>query len=208
MNLANRLTLLRVILVPVFVVFMAIDTFWTSIFALLIFIGASITDYYDGVIARQQNTITTFGIFLDPLADKLLVASAFVSFVAIPELRIPAWMVITIIAREFIITGLRSLGASKNVIIPASIFGKFKTTSQITAIITILVILVAEAGAAKFLKLTQYDLLEMTGGWQYILGWLLINLPYWLMFVVTILTVYSGINYILQHKDVFRDSQK
>lgn len=207
MNLANRLTLLRVILVPVFVVFLAIGTFWCNIFALIIFIIASITDYYDGLIARQQNTITTFGIFLDPLADKLLVTSAFVSFVAIPELQIPAWMVIAIIAREFIITGLRSLGVSKNVIIPASMFGKVKTTSQITAIITILVILIVEGTLVKFFKLTQYDLLEMTG-LQYLSGWILINIPYWLMCIVTILTLYSGINYIFQHKDVFRDSQK
>lgn len=207
MNLANKLTLLRVILVPVFVVFMAIDTFWCNIFALIVFVIASITDYYDGVVARQQNTITTFGVFLDPLADKLLITSAFVSFVAIPALQIPAWMVIAIIAREFIITGLRSLGASKSVIIPANIFGKVKTTSQITAIITILVILITESILVKFFKMTQYDLFEMTG-WQYLAGWLLINLPYWLMFVVTILTLYSGINYIFQNKDVFRDSQK
>ncbi|MDD5021307.1 MAG: CDP-diacylglycerol--glycerol-3-phosphate 3-phosphatidyltransferase [Endomicrobiaceae bacterium] len=207
MNLANRLTLLRVILVPVFVVFLAIDTFYFNILALIIFIIASITDYFDGLVARQQNTVTTFGIFLDPLADKLLVTSAFVSFIAIAELQIPAWMVITIIAREFIITGLRSLGASKNVIIPASIFGKVKTTSQITAIITILVILIVEGVLVKFFKLTQYDLFEMSN-WQYYLGWILINLPYWLMFVVTILTLYSGINYIFQHKDIFRDSQK
>ncbi|GAB1402609.1 CDP-diacylglycerol--glycerol-3-phosphate 3-phosphatidyltransferase [Elusimicrobiota bacterium] len=207
MNLANKLTLLRVFLVPVFVVFMAIDTFWCNIFALIIFIIASITDYYDGVVARQQNTVTTFGVFLDPLADKLLITSAFVSFVAIPALQIPAWMVIAIIAREFIITGLRSLGSSKSVIIPANIFGKVKTTSQITAIITILVILITESILMKFFKMTQYDLFEMTG-WQYLAGWLLINLPYWLMFVVTILTLYSGINYIFQNKDVFRDSQK
>jgi len=207
MNLANRLTLLRVVLVPVFVVFLAIDTFWFNIVALVIFIIASITDYWDGVIARQQNTVTTFGIFLDPLADKLLVTSAFVSFVAMPQLQIPAWMVIAIIAREFIITGLRSLGASKNVIISASIFGKVKTTSQITAIITILVILIVEGIFVKFFKLSQYDLLEMSN-WQYYLGWILINLPYWLMFVVTIFTVYSGMNYIFQHKDIFKDSHK
>lgn len=207
MNLANRLTVLRVILVPVFVVFIAIGTLWCNIFALMIFIIASITDYYDGVIARQQNTVTTFGIFLDPLADKLLVTSAFVSFVAIPALQIPAWMVIAIISREFIITGLRSLGVSKNVVISANMFGKVKTTSQITAIITILVILIVEGILAKFFKLTQYDLLEMTG-WQHFSGWVLINFPYLLMWIVTIFTLYSGINYIFQHKDVFRDSQK
>ena len=77
MNLANKLTMLRVFLVPVFIIFMIIDSFWANIIALLIFIAASITDYFDGAIARKQNTITTLGIFLDPLADKLLVTSAF-----------------------------------------------------------------------------------------------------------------------------------
>ena len=129
MNLANKLTMLRVLLVPVFIIFMIIDSFWANIIALLIFIAASITDYFDGAIARKQNTITTLGIFLDPLADKLLVTSAFISFVGIYTLNVPAWMVICIIAREFIITGLRSIAASKNIIIPASMAGKVKTTS-------------------------------------------------------------------------------
>ena len=106
MNLANKFTMFRVLLVPVFVVFLAINSFWTNIIALIIFIIASITDYFDGIIARKYNLVTTFGIFLDPLADKLLVTSAFISFVGEYSLNIPAWMVICIIAREFIITGL------------------------------------------------------------------------------------------------------
>ncbi len=83
MNLANKLTILRVLLVPIFIILVIIDSFWANIFALLVFIAASITDYYDGVIARKQNMITTLGIFLDPLADKLLVTSAFILFVGI-----------------------------------------------------------------------------------------------------------------------------
>ena len=121
MNLANKLTMLRVLLVPIFIILMIINSFLANILALLVFIGASITDYFDGVIARKKNMVTTFGIFLDPLADKLLVTSAFISFVGIYTLNIPAWMVICIISREFIITGLRSIAASKNIIIPANI---------------------------------------------------------------------------------------
>ena len=204
MNLANKLTMLRVLLVPVFIILMIINSFWTSILALLIFIAASITDYFDGKIAREQNMITTFGIFLDPLADKLLVTSAFISFVGIYTLNIPAWMVICIISREFIITGLRSIAASKNIIIPASMAGKVKTTSQMIAIITILVILVVNAALTKFFFITPYELLEMNG-WQKVLGIILIHAPYWLMLIATIFTLYSGISYLISHKKIFID---
>ncbi len=204
MNLANKLTVLRVLLVPVFIILVIINSFWANIFALLVFIAASITDYYDGVIARKQNMVTTLGIFLDPLADKLLVTSAFILFVGIYTLNVPAWMVICIIAREFIITGLRSIAASKNIIIPASMAGKVKTTSQMIAIITILVILVVNATLTKFFLLTPYDLLDMHG-WQHILGLVLIHAPYWLMLIATIFTLYSGINYIISHKKIFVD---
>lgn len=207
MNLANKLTLLRVLLVPVFIVFMAMDSFWTNIIALIIFCGASITDYYDGKIARTQNMITTFGIFLDPLADKLLVASAFISFVGLYTLDIPAWMVICIISREFIITGLRSIAASQNIIIPANMSGKVKTSSQMIAIITILVILIIKASLLKFSSVTAYDLIEMHG-FQKFIGWLLIKSPYWLMFITTILTLYSGFTYIVSHKNIFIEKDK
>ena len=207
MNLANKLTMLRVLLVPVFIIFMIIDSFWANIIALLIFIAASITDYFDGAIARKQNTITTLGIFLDPLADKLLVTSAFISFVGIYTLNVPAWMVICIIAREFIITGLRSIAASKNIIIPASMAGKVKTTSQMIAIITILVILIVNSAIIKFYFNTPYDLVEI-GGWQQVLGLILIYAPYWLMLIATIFTLYSGINYLITHKNIFTEPVK
>ena len=202
MNLANKLTMLRVLLIPIFIILMIINSFWANVLALLVFIGASITDYFDGKIARQQNIITTFGIFLDPLADKLLVTSAFISFIGIYTLNVPAWMVICIIAREFIITGLRSIAASKNVIIPASMAGKVKTTSQMIAIITILVILVVDAALTKFFFVTPYDLLEMDG-WQQIFGIVLVHAPYWLVLLATIFTLYSGIDYLIAHKKIF-----
>ncbi|MBQ1610145.1 MAG: CDP-diacylglycerol--glycerol-3-phosphate 3-phosphatidyltransferase [Elusimicrobia bacterium] len=206
MNLANKLTILRVLLVPIFIILVIIDSFWANVFALLVFIAASITDYYDGVIARKQNMITTLGIFLDPLADKLLVTSAFVLFVGIYTLNIPAWMVICIIAREFIITGLRSIAASKNIIIPASMAGKVKTTSQMIAIITILVILSVNSAIMKFYSTSPYELLESTG-WQHFLGLVLVHAPYWLMLIATIFTLYSGISYIISHKKIFIDQK-
>jgi CDP-diacylglycerol--glycerol-3-phosphate 3-phosphatidyltransferase len=206
MNLANKLTILRVLLVPIFIILVIIDSFWANVFALLVFIAASITDYYDGVIARKQNMITTLGIFLDPLADKLLVTSAFILFVGIYTLNIPAWMVICIIAREFIITGLRSIAASKNIIIPASMAGKVKTTSQMIAIITILVILSVNSAIMKFYSTSPYELLE-SNGWQHFLGLVLVHAPYWLMLIATIFTLYSGISYIISHKKIFIDQK-
>jgi CDP-diacylglycerol--glycerol-3-phosphate 3-phosphatidyltransferase len=203
-NLATKLTLLRVLLVPIFIVLLEIESVWTAIAALIIFAVASITDFFDGKIARKYNTITTLGIFLDPLADKLLITSSFVCFVGMYSLSIPAWMVICIIAREFVITGLRFIASSKNISIPASIHGKFKTTSQIIAIVIILLIIIIKSVMAEFYFTTPYDLFELTGI-QYFCGWCLLKLPYWLMLIVTILTLYSGVAYMLEHKSIFKE---
>ena len=116
-------------------------------------------------------------------------------------------MVICIISREFIITGLRSIAASKNIIIPANMAGKVKTTSQMIAIITILVILVVNSGITKFYYITPYELLETTG-WQHFAGLILIHAPYWLMLAATIFTLYSGISYLILHKSIFSDQKK
>lgn len=204
MNLANKLTLLRIALVPVLIVFMYIDNLWTRTFAMIIFVTGAITDLFDGRIARQQKTVTTLGIFLDPLADKLIISAALISFVGLPELRIPAWMVILIIAREFIITGLRSLAATKTVIIPASNAGKFKTTSQLTAIITILVILIVNSALWHFRGIRPVYLLDQSG-WMFAFGWFLVKLPYWLMVITTILTIWSGYTYMKAHKDLLKE---
>ena len=129
MNLANKLTVARICMVPLFILFLELDGF-SKCFALIVFITASITDLLDGRIARRQNTITSLGIFLDPLADKLLISAAFICFVGISYLNVPAWAVIAIISREFLITGLRTIAATENVVIPADKTGKFKTTSR------------------------------------------------------------------------------
>src|SRR5882724_4014367 len=150
MTFANKLTLLRLALVPGFMVFMVFDNFWTRVAALVIFIVASLTDWYDGKIARRTGTVTVIGTFLDPLVDKMLIAAALVGFVELPELNIRAWMVVLIISREFLITGLRSLAASRGVVMAAEGAGKYKMASQITAIITILIILILNAGFEKW----------------------------------------------------------
>jgi CDP-diacylglycerol---glycerol-3-phosphate 3-phosphatidyltransferase len=199
MNLANKLTLVRIIIVPFLVIFMYLDNFWTRIIALLLFIIAAVTDAYDGLVARQQKTVTTLGIFLDPLADKLIISAALIFFVGSKELHIPAWMVILIISREFIITGLRSMAATKNVMIPAMKSGKFKTTSQIVAIITLMLVLIINSAIWHYKGIRPAVLLNYTG-WSHVLGWCLEKLPYWMMLITTIFTISSGISYLSAHK--------
>lgn len=202
-NLPTQLTLLRLFLIPFFLVFTIADNTYTRIAALLIFVIASITDLYDGKLARARGEITKLGIFLDPLADKLLISTAFVAFVQLPEIHIPAWMVVLIIGREFLITGLRTLAASEGRILPAMPAGKFKTTSQIVTVITILVILCANSLLEHLNLLTPDGFVE--GPFGNTIGWLLRGGPYWLTFTATCLTIVSGIIYIRQNLDLFND---
>ena len=132
MNLPNKLTCLRMLLVPVFVAFMLNGY---NVIAGIVFIIASITDTMDGYIARKYNMITVFGKFMDPLADKLLVCSAMICLVALD--RIPAWVVIVIIAREFIISGFRLVAAQKGIVIAAGWSGKIKTVVQMVMVIVL-----------------------------------------------------------------------
>ena len=135
MNLPNKLTVLRVIMVPFFVFFMLTDVGGAANkwIALVIFCVASLTDMLDGKIARARNLVTNFGKFMDPLADKLLVCSALICLIELGQL--PAWVVIIIISREFIISGFRLVAADNGVVIAASYWGKFKTTFQMAAVI-------------------------------------------------------------------------
>ena len=133
MNLANKLTILRVILVPIFIAFMTIDALWAKIAGLLIFIIASLTDMLDGQIARKRNMITTFGKFADPLADKMLTTAAFLVFMQ--QDIIGAWPVFIILVREFAVSGIRLAAAAEGEVIAASFWGKFKTVTQMLSIV-------------------------------------------------------------------------
>lgn len=135
MNLPNKLTIFRVILIPFFVFFLLSkpEDFIFRMIALSIFIVASLTDMLDGKIARKYNLITNFGKFADPLADKLLVCSAMICLIETGQ--IPSWVVIIIIAREFIISGFRLIASDKGVVIAANYFGKFKTVFQMLMVI-------------------------------------------------------------------------
>lgn len=138
MNTANKLTVFRIILVPFFVLFMLTQfTKYNQLIALIIFVVASITDHFDGHIARKYNMITTFGKFMDPIADKLLVSSALICLTALGS--IPAWAVIIIILREFAVSGLRLVAAENGGVIAAAGWGKAKTAAQMTAIIMLLI---------------------------------------------------------------------
>ena len=140
MNLPNKLTILRVCLIPFFVVFLLLDKGQNMTYRYIsaaIFIVASLTDMLDGKIARKYNLVTNFGKFMDPLADKLLVCSALICLIELRQL--PAWMVIMIISREFIISGFRLVASDNGIVIAASYWGKFKTTFQMIAVILLIV---------------------------------------------------------------------
>ena len=139
MNLPNKLTLLRVCLIPFFVFFLLFDGGQNQTYRYIstaIFIVASLTDLLDGKIARKYNLVTNFGKFMDPLADKLLVGSALIGLTQLGQ--IPAWMVILIISREFIISGFRLVASDNGVVIAASYWGKFKTTFQMISVVLLI----------------------------------------------------------------------
>ena len=180
MNLPNKLTLFRVVLIPFFVFFLLAPYFeeYGNYIAVAIFIVASITDFLDGKIARKYNLVTNFGKFMDPLADKLLVCSALICLIQL-EL-IPAWVVIIIIAREFIISGFRLVASDNGVVIAASYWGKFKTAFQMLTVIVLI--------------------LNIPNKVFTILGTVLI-------YVSLALTVISLIDYITKNKDVLKDQK-
>lgn len=175
MNIANKLTLLRVILVPFFVLVLLIanGNIWLYVAADIIFIVASLTDMLDGKLARKYNLVTNFGKFMDPLADKLLVCAALVCLVQLN--RMPAWVVIIIISREFIISGFRLIAAEQGVVIAASYWGKFKTAFQMVAIIVLI--------------------LNFENYYWWLFGQIL-------MWVATALTVISLIDYLYKNRQV------
>ncbi|NME81795.1 CDP-diacylglycerol--glycerol-3-phosphate 3-phosphatidyltransferase [Clostridium sp. SM-530-WT-3G] len=190
MKLANRLTVLRMILVPIFLIFISARHIpYSSTIATAIFILASLTDKLDGYIARSRNQITNFGKFMDPLADKLLVSAALISFV---ELQIvPAWASVVIIAREFAVSGLRSIAASQGIVIAASWWGKIKTVVQIIAIILLLL----KVNIHDF-KYTM-DLVNNSKFWNDFFN----IVPSIMLMVAVIITLISGYEYFKKNKD-------
>ena len=179
MNLPNKLTILRVIMIPFFLIALLVEGIpagkWI---ALAIFILASFTDMLDGQIARKYNLITNFGKFMDPLADKLLVSAALIAL--IPLGKIPAWVVIVIISREFIISGFRLIASDNGVVIAASYWGKIKTVTQMVMIVLLL---------ADFSNPVM-DILETV-----------------FIYLALALTVISLVDYLIKNKNVLKDGE-
>lgn len=188
MNLANRLTIIRIFLVPVFLIFIALKIDYGTFIATFIFILASLTDKLDGYIARSRNQITTFGKFMDPLADKLLVTSALISLVELQV--IPGWAAVIIIAREFAISGLRTIAAGDGVVIAASWWGKIKTVIQIIAIIALLLKVNINNSQILLEKFTYNNVLHG----------LYVYLPDILLYIAVVITILSGIDYFNKNK--------
>ena len=192
MNLPNKLTLSRLILTVFFLVALFISFPLNTTVALVLFVAASITDFYDGMIARRDNLITNFGILLDPLADKILTCSAFIAFVEMGEVQ--AWMAVLIVARELAITGLRLLAVSKNAVLAADGWGKQKTIWQIIAIISILVVM-------------SYADWPVVG--NAVFGWELFGKPWSVWFrdlslwVTVVLTAVSGWLYLWRNRQIY-----
>lgn len=180
MNLANKLTLLRIVLVPAFLIFISLGTKTGIVIALVIFAIASLTDKLDGYIARSRNQVTKFGKFMDPLADKLLVTSAIVALVEYGI--IPTWAAMIIIAREFAVTGLRAVAASDGIVIAASWWGKLKTASQMVAIIIALFSLIYKV---KFIVYIAYIALGFC----------------------VLITIISGVDYFVKNKDALNSKK-
>lgn len=214
MNLPNKLTVGRLGLTVVFVAALSVTFPGSKVLALAVFIVAAITDWLDGQIARKHNLITDFGKLMDPLADKVLTAAAFIALVGLDL--IPAWAVILIIAREFMITGLRLVAAAKNIVLPAEKLGKHKTTWQMVCIIYYLLILTVfefwrpsythASSAADFgevppslLPTIPPEIIFQTQSWAIWMGFVLLG-------VATILTVWSGVSYLLKNRELFADA--
>ena len=145
MNLPNKLTVARCILTAFFVGLLSIENVYCYLVGYIVFVVAAITDYYDGKIARERNLVTNFGKLLDPVADKVLVVSAFVMLLGIPDMNVPPWSIVLILAREFLVTGARSLGAAQGTVIAANKWGKLKTTLQMIYVCTFLFFAVVKA---------------------------------------------------------------
>ena len=190
MNLPNKLTILRIALVGVFMLFLFLHGIWAKTLALFTFLAASFTDFLDGYIAKKNNMVTNFGKMMDPIADKILVLAAFLAFVEM-EL-IPAWMVVIIIFREAIVTGLRITALTQGKVLAAEEGGKQKMVSQVFSIIAILLFLIfREAGIKVF------------GFWSGSTESIYKDTIFILMLITTLLTMVSGMSYLIRNKGVY-----
>jgi CDP-diacylglycerol--glycerol-3-phosphate 3-phosphatidyltransferase len=191
-TLANCITFMRILLTPLFIYFLFAEHQHFEFLALIIFIVASATDAYDGYIARKHSSVTNLGKFLDPLADKILMSAAFISFVILDL--IPLWMVILVILRDFIVTGLRLYMSTKESTMDTRQSAKVKTGAQVGVVCFILLYLITQRweffqNISEYIKIVE----------EY-------NIIYILMLIVTIFTVWTGIEYIIVNKNLIKQA--
>ena len=189
MNLPNRLTLARFFLTLGFVFALSADWRFGHTFALILFVLGGVTDYADGFIARRYGLVTDFGKLMDPLVDKIMISGAFICLV--PSKAIPAWAVVVIISREFLITGLRLLAASKGVVLPAESIGKHKTGWQIATVIFFLAVLAAQEFPKLGYSPALLNAAQIYGGYS-------------LISVALSLTLYSGVGYVWKNRALLK----
>ena len=189
MNLPNALTIFRVILTPLFIYLLFSSSTYSNFYALIIFILASVTDAFDGYYARKYNIETEFGNFLDPLADKILVSSAFISFYLLDLIEL--WMVVVILSRDFFITFLRIVMKKNGQSLKTSRIAKSKTAVQLILIIFILIFLALEKMEASMFSLLGNIILEY-------------NIVYKATFIVSIFTFYTGFRYFQNNYDIIK----
>ena len=185
MNLPNKLSMLRICMIPIFVIFALMDAAWAQYAALAVFALASLTDMLDGKIARARNLVTNFGKFIDPIADKLLVMSALV--VLTSQGRMPAWVCIVMLAREFAISGLRLIAVENGRVIAAGMLGKIKTVTQMIASISLLLMVPFNRGDIALLG--QF-------------GYVFANV---MMYISVVMTVWSGVDYLYKNWSFVKD---
>ncbi len=181
MNLPNSLTVLRIVLIPLFAVLLLIRMPGGDYWAAAVFLLAALTDSLDGFLARRWKQVTKLGIVLDPIADKLLITAALISLVELD--RIPAWIVIVILGREYAVTGLRAYKAEEGIVIPASMLGKMKTFTQIVAVLFAILLPVT----VRFIEFPIHM---------------------WLMYLAVIITLVSGVEYFLKFLRLTEEFQK
>ncbi len=190
MNWANRLTLGRLVLTILFVCALSSTFAYARTIALILFILAGVSDYLDGEIARRYQIVTKFGKLMDPLVDKVMMAAAFICLV--PLGAVPAWVATIVVARDFLITGLRMLAASEGVVLPAEKLGKHKTSWQIATVLFFLFLLSASELSPAVVETRWWQVAWRYGG--NILLWITIGL-----------TIYSGLGYLWRHRRLIKD---
>lgn len=178
MNIANKITVFRITMIPVFLIIVMMDFSDSQTIGAIVFAVAAGTDGIDGYLARSRNMVTNLGKFLDPLADKLLITTALIYLVEINL--VPAWITIIIVAREFAVTGLRGIAVEKGIVIAASKWGKIKTVSQIIAVIILLL-------NEHFVALTTFPIGTVA------------------LYIALILTIISGVDYFVKARGVFSE---